>query len=247
MPQRRRAELGTGEPGVRTRLRRWKHTAFEGTPYLDPELKVPHSKAHRILVQEIGPILSVLAKEAGLSYLSDEPIWFFDPGSDRQKAFYGDLVLAKGVDTLRITAEDLLLVMEVVTTSERRKEVKDTRFQLALNEYNGVPEFGLVFPDLDDKRALTWHRMKGKRYEERTVAAGEEVESSAVPGLGFRVKPENEWQEGRKLEVLWQGRRRLILEDEYARAEKGEARAEQEKARADALVARLRSLGFHID
>ena len=201
------------------RLQRRRHTAFEGTPYLDPDLNVPHSKAHRIMVQEIGPVLGMLASEAGLAYLSDEPIWFADPDTNKQKVHYGDLVLAQPVDTRSITAEDLLLVMEVVTTSERRKEVKDTRFQLALNEYNGVPEFALAFPDLKDERALLWYRLVGRRYEESIVAPGGEVESAAVPGLGFRVKPQGQWQEGRKLEVIWHGERCLALQDEHERAE----------------------------
>lgn len=123
------------------------HTAFDGTPYFDEELQVAQSKAHRIMVSESLPIFAAIAGEAGLLFLSDEPIWYLHPETDEQKAFYGDCVFARPVEHTRITSSDLLLVIEIVSTNDRRKELKDTRFQRLLNEYNEVPEFALVFPE----------------------------------------------------------------------------------------------------
>jgi hypothetical protein len=57
-----------------------------------------------------------------------------------------------------------LLVLEVVSTHERRKELKDTCFQRDLNEYNKVPEFVMAFPELDDARALIVCRFVAGAY-----------------------------------------------------------------------------------
>jgi hypothetical protein len=148
------------------------HTAFDGIPYFDEDLQVGQSPAHRIMISESAPILTSIAEEAGVLFLSDEPIWYLHPEHDEQRAFYGDLVLARPVDRMRVTSSDLLLVVEVVSTRDRRKELKDTRFQRLLNEYNGVPEFALVFPELDDARALTWLPMVDGEYREQVVAPG---------------------------------------------------------------------------
>lgn len=222
-------------------LQRWEHTAFDGTPYCDEDLKAAQSTAHRIMVHETGNVLASVAHEAGLRFLSDEPIWFIDPASDDQKAFYGDLVFARGeADTKRITADDLLLVIEVVTTTQRKKEIKDTGFQRTLNEYNEVPEFGLVFPEANDPRSVRWFRLVDGHYEEIMLSPGAEVASSTIDGLVLRVRPQSEWEDGRKIDIYYKGVLRPVLIAERARAEK-------EKARADALADKLRELGVDPD
>jgi len=219
-------------------LQRWVHGPVVGTPYFDEELQVPQSPSHREMVGETVPILNAIALDAGLGFFSDEPIWYLSPETDEQKTYYGDLVLARDVDRSRVTAEDLLLVIEVVSTNDRRKIVKDTRFQLALNEYNGVPEFGLVFPDLDDPRALTWCRLRDGRYEEQVVVPGGRVTSETVPGLDLLVLPRERWARGHKIDFYYRGELRPRLLVERARAEEAIARAEQETARAEQEAAR---------
>src|SRR5687768_10503805 len=98
------------------------------------------------MVGESIPILASIAEQSGLLFLSDEPIWYLHPETDEQKAYYGDLVFARAVDRTRITASEILIAIEVVSTHDRRKELKDTQFQRLLNVYNDVPEFALVFP-----------------------------------------------------------------------------------------------------
>jgi Uma2 family endonuclease len=220
-----------------TTLQRWEHTAFDGTPYYDEDLKVGQSRAHRIMVLEVASILASIAREAGLVFLSDEPIWYIDPVSDAQKVFYGDLVIARGgTDQMRVTADDLLLVIEVVSTNYRKKEIKDTGFQRTLNEYNSVPELALLFPEASDSRSLRWCRLVDGLYEELNLSPGAEVASSTVGGLLFRVRPQSEWEDGRKVELFYKGERRLDLDEERERAE-------QERARAERLAERLREMG----
>jgi hypothetical protein len=214
------------------------HDAYDGTPFFDEDLQVPQSPAHRIMVYETGSIVDVVAQEAGLRFASDEPIWYLDPDQDVQRAYYGDWVIARDVPMERVTAHDLVVVLEVVSTNDRRKEIKDTVFQRALNEYNGVPEFGLVFPDADDPRALQWFTLVEGRYHELTVSAGGQVEVAGVPGLVFRVRPQERWTDGRKLDVLYRGELRHPLPEAYAQAEAEKARAEEEKARAEEEKAR---------
>ncbi len=152
-----------------------------------------------------------------------------------------------GTDRRHVTAGDLLLVIEVVTTTQRRKEVKDTVFQRALNEHNKVPELGLVFPDKGDPRSLQWHRLVDGRYEEIALSEADKVESATIEGLVLRVKPQTDWEDGKKIDVCYRGEWRLRLDGERARSEQRQAQAEQEKARADRLAQRLRELGVDPD
>ena len=235
------------------------HTAFDGIPYYDEVLDVPQSTAHRIMVTEMSAILSAVAQEADLRFLSDEPIWYIHPESDEQRAFYGDLVLARATDVTRITARELLTVIEIVSTNDRRREIKDRRYRHLLNEYNGVREFALVFPEVDDPRALVWYRLpEGElAYEEHVVGPGGGVRSERVPGLELRVLPRERWTPGYKVDVYYQGelRPRLLGERERAEHERARAEAERERAeaereraeaereRAERLAERLRALG----
>ena len=235
-------------------LEAWLHAPVLGTPYFDEDLDVGQSTAHRIMVSETAPIFADIAREAGLLFLSDEPIWYHHPETDEQRVFYGDCVFAAGTDTARLTANSLRLVIEIVSTHDRRKELKDTRFQRLLNEYNRVIEFGLIFPELEDARALTWLRLVGSEYQEISVAPGASVTSETVPGLELRVRPRAQWSNGDKLEVFYRGelRPRLLGERERANQERDRAnqerdRANQERDRAERLAARLRELGLDPD
>ena len=226
------------------------HTAFDGTPYFDEGLQVAQSTAHRIMAVELSGILATVAAEVELTYLSDEPIWYIPPEIEEQRAYYGDVVLAHGVDSMRITANDLLFVMEIVSTNDRRKELKDTVFKRFLNEYNDVPEFALAFPEVDDPRALVWCELVDGEYLEHVVGPGAHVESRTIPGLELKVLPRKDWRPGHKFDVFYRGElragyaeERTRAEQEKARAEREKARAEREKARAEALARRLRELG----
>lgn len=239
-PTKRRLEprqhTDFGPSPTTRRLEPRQHTDFGGIPYFDRELGVPQSRSHQQMVSETGAVLAAVARDAGLLFLSDHPIWYEHPETDEQLAYYGDWVFAVGEERT-ITADGLLVVVEVVTIGDRRKEVKDTGFQRLLNEYNGVPEFGLVFPELEDSRALTWCRLEDGRYTELDVASGGRIAVRGVPGLELEVKQRAQWTDGDKIDVWYRGEHRPRLAGERARAE-------EERARADRLAAKLRELGL---
>ena len=215
------------------------HEAVEDRPWYDTELDLAQSPAHSAMVIDLASVLGSLASELSLTVLSDASVWFINPGTDEQQVSFPDLaVLRPGTEVRRATAEEALFIGEVVSTQDRRKEIKDTRFQAAFSEYNDVPEFALFFPELDDARALTWFRMVDGLYEEVAVAPGAEVASTAIPGLAFRVLPREAWRPGRKVDVVYRGELRLPVEGERARAEEERARAEEERARAEEERAR---------
>ncbi|MEM9191869.1 MAG: hypothetical protein AAGF12_22040 [Myxococcota bacterium] len=215
-----------------------EHTEFYGVPYYDEELDVAQSTAHRLMVHETSVVLQALAAEAKVLVLSDEPIWYLHPETDEQRVYYGDVVLGTAEDSKRITADELALVMEVVTISDRRKELKDTRFQRLLNEYNRVPEFLMAFPEIEDPRALVLCRLVDGEYQEEIVGPGGVAKSAAIPGLAFRVLPRDRWVAGYKFDVEYQGVPRPRLAGERARADEERARADEERARADEARAR---------
>lgn len=122
-------------------------------------------------------------------------------------------------------------------------------FQRAVNEYNGVREFGLVFPDEDDSRSLVWFTLdsESERYHEASLSPGAEVEVAGWPGLVLRAKPSHEWERGRKLEVWFRGILQLPLNEERQRAEQEQARAAREQSRSERLADKLRELGVDPD
>ncbi len=224
------------------------HEAVEDRPWYDTELDVAQSPAHAAMVIDLASILGALGEELSLTVLSDASVWFINPGTDEQQVCFPDLsVLRPDTEVKRATAEEALFIGEVVSTRDRRKEIKDTRFQTAFCEYNDVPEFALFFPELDDPRALTWFRMVDGLYEEVTIAPGGEVESTSIPGLGFRVLPHEAWRPGRKVDVVYRGELRLPVAGERARAEEERARAEEERARAEEERARAERLESELD
>lgn len=215
------------------------HAPVDGTPYFDEELQLPQSRAHMAMVIELGSVLRALSEELGRPFLSDNPIWYLDVADDAQRVSFPDLaLLAPGTDVARVTAEEAPWVAEVVSTDDRRREIKDTRFQVAMNEYNEVPELALLFPELEDPRALRFHRLVEGHYQELEVGPGGSVASESVPGLELRVLPRSEWRPGRKVQIYYRGEHRLPLDEAVARAEEERARAEQERARAEEERAR---------
>ena len=202
-------------------------------PYFDEVLQVPQSKAHQRMIYTIGPVLESIAGDAGLLFLSDHPIWYLDPDSGKQKTYYGDLVLAASDDPTRITADSLVAVIEVVSLSDKRKEKKDVVFQRALNLYNEVPEFGLLFPDAADARSLIWCRLDNGSYHEEIIAPGGRVTSHSVPDLELRVLPKEQWQDGHKIAVYYRGEHRPTHDQERSGRLEAEIWANQERERAE--------------
>jgi len=173
-----------------------------GTPYHDQELDVTQGTAHMLAVSFLLPLLKSIAGTRGLVFGSDNLVRYIDHRTGRQKQFSPDFILARGDAPRRLIADDLLLVLEVVSTNDIRKERKDTITMRDLNEFNGVPEFVLFFPNADDERSLVWRRMEGARY--RAIEPDESgfYESKTVPGLRMRALPRERWTDGMKLEVF---------------------------------------------
>jgi len=224
-------------------LVRRKHTEY-GTleiPFYDEELDVAQGKPHKDVVFTVGPAFQWIAQALAWEFLADNPIWYWDWRTQTQKAFYCDLALAVTDDGDRVTADDLKLVVEVVTTTHKRKEQKDCVLQKKLNELNGVSEFLLFYPDLDDERILEWFRLEGEYYVEDPGRDGK-YESRAVPGFVVELLPREQWRPGHKVRVFFQGteilenwqehQKRLIAEQEADAAELKAAAAKQEAAAA---------------
>ncbi len=201
-------------------------------PYYDPELDVPTSRTHSLAMFDLQAKLAPIAKELKLELLSDNGIWYIDPSSDEQKAFYPDVALVRQLDG--VTAEDAAFVLEIVSTHNRRKERKDTVQQRNNNEANRVPEFALYFPDVDDARVLQLFRLDEDTgmYQLTPVVAGR-IASDAIPGLAFQILPRSDWTEGHKIDVYFKGERCLSLEEERRRAEGERQRADEERRRAE--------------
>lgn len=119
----------------------------------------------------------------------------------------------------------------------------------AVAEYNGVREFGLIFPDLTDSRSLSWFAIDEVtgRYRETIVPSGAEVRSRTVPDLVLRALPRDQWGEGHKIAIVYRGQVRGNLRAERERAEQADRWAEAERERAAPLARRLRELGIDPD
>ena len=211
-------------------------------PYFDEELGVGHLGAHELAVRFFGNALNYIARRLGLVYHSDYPVRYFDPRQRKQKQRYPDFHLAKAETPERVIADDLLLALEVVSITDKRKEIKDTVIMPALNEYNRVGEFVLYFPDVEDERTLIWRRLDQKTGKYFLVGPDAEgfYESVNVPELRMRVLPREEWESGRKIEIFLGAEfipeyEQLIEEVEQAREEAEQALEEAEQIRAGAV------------
>ncbi|MBI2377807.1 MAG: Uma2 family endonuclease [Deltaproteobacteria bacterium] len=245
-------------------------------PYCDEELRLIALEPHALAIRFFST-LDYVADATGLKLISDQPVRYERIDDVGEKDYGLDLALSKKVSSERQLASDLLLVLEVVSTQDSRKEKKDTIFNKVLNEQNGVPELYLFFPDGRDERSIVMYQLDERSHAYVSVVPDAEgrLVSRSVPGLSFVLLPRAQWRDGRKLELWFRGERLLPTgeairraqaeqaraedekaraedekaraEDEKARAEDEKARAEDEKARADRLAAQLRALGVDPD
>ncbi|MBI4820122.1 MAG: Uma2 family endonuclease [Deltaproteobacteria bacterium] len=218
-------------------------------PEIDADLDVPGSEKHNATGRKLAEAFETVARSRRLRVLNDNPVWYFALDTGLQKVFFCDAALARTEDPATIVADDLKLVVEVVSTNDPRREKKDTIHQKALNEANGVPEFALLFPELDDPRTFELYRLGDDgKYVVVPLDAQGRVESWSVPGLSFRVLPPVQWQKvGFKVQVYdadellvdadTQLARARKLEVEKTLAEREAAGAKQEAADAERKAA----------
>ena len=170
---------------ARLRARPFPPEATAGTPYYDEEFDMAQSFAHSETIADLGQFLRRLADRTDLYVLSDNPVWYWLHEHDRQGYLYPDYALAAAADPRRATAVELRIALEVVSTERTEKERKDTERMRDRNAANGVPEFGLLYPEPDDPRALRWFRLDPASgvYREAALPADRRFRSRAVPGL----------------------------------------------------------------
>jgi hypothetical protein len=205
-----------------------------GIPYYDDEFDMAQSPAHSAMIRDLGGFLDQLADWTGLHVLSDNPIWYWVQEDNEQRILYPDYALADTATLDRALATDLRLALEVVSTERAEKERKDSERMRKRNATNGVPEFGLLYPESADPRALRWFRLDADdgRYQEATLPANRRFRSQAVPGLEFEVLEPDQWQPGRKVRLWYQGQRMPCVREEGRRADAAEA----DNARLRALL-----------
>jgi len=235
-----------------------EHILPEGArPWYDEEFDLAQGRSHSDMTRQLGDFLGRVAELGGYGILADNPIWYWDQG--KQKVFYADFALVATGDSYlldRVTADHLLLACEVVTTTHSAKYRKDTETQKARNELHGVPEFLLLYPDLDDTRVLEWFVLQNGAYQLMQPREGRYA-SRSVPGLVIEPLAEKAWTRGRKFRVFYEDRAfRPALEEQHTadraeqqaererqRAEAEHRRAETERERAEKLAIALRDLG----
>ncbi len=248
-----REALGRAGPRLRARPLLHPPESMDGIPYYDDELAMAQSAAHRHTIFFVGTLLDQVAKATGLQGVSDYPIWYRRPEGSEQRPLYPDYALAANPSIKALTANDLLLVLEVVTTSKAAKERKDTVQMRDENAAHGVPEFVLLYPEPEDARAVVWHRLDEAtgRYRDVAPSAAGRYRSTAIPGLEIEVLPRADWTEGRKVRVWFQGAEvRGLAAEAQARAA-AEQRVEQERtekewerAEKERLLALLKQAGI---
>ncbi|MCB1193109.1 MAG: hypothetical protein H7A23_09200 [Leptospiraceae bacterium] len=220
-------------PPIQTELQPLLHTDFgSGIPYYDEEFELMQGEAHKKAITKYGPCFEWIEETIGYKYLSDQPIWFFNPQKRKQEAIAGDLVLAKHTDVSKITAEAILFYMEVVSIDDPRRESRDTLEKKPLCEYNGVPEFGLYFPDIKDRRIFEFYRLvNGKYYSVPEDGYGKWC-SKTVEGLCIERLSEDEWRDGEKIRIWFENEKLLDLRREMDMRKKAEiAKLEEQKKR----------------
>ncbi|CAK0780550.1 conserved hypothetical protein [Gammaproteobacteria bacterium] len=226
----------------------------EGTPYYDEEFEMPQSIAHGRTVHFLMQLLNQVANRAGLQSLSDNPVWYMDRQGER-KVLYPDYALAASQDLHAVTARELLLALEVVSTSRREKEQKDSVRMRDYNAWNRVPEFVLVYPEPDDGRTVAWHQYDARIRSYREVTpADRRYYSQAIPGLEIEILAPSQWTEGRKIRVYYLGEEVRTVDDECQARKSAERLAEQERLARKAaeqqieqLLARLSQAGIAMD
>jgi hypothetical protein len=255
---------------ARRRLRPLPHPPehYDGIPYYDDEFDMAQSPAHSRMVRDLSQFLEQLAPVAGLQVFSDNPIWYWLVESGQQKPFYPDYALAvAAADARRLTALDLRLVIELVSTATAAKERKDSERMRELNAANGVAEFVLFYPEPEDERAVRWFGLDQAvgGYREWALPPDRRHRSVSIPGLEVEVLAREAWRPGRKARLWYRGERlpdvdeaiylaeqerqareaaeRQNLQERQAReaAEREAQNAREENAR---LLARLQAAGL---
>ncbi|HAS50661.1 MAG TPA: hypothetical protein DCS21_02505 [Gammaproteobacteria bacterium] len=206
-----------------------------GTPYYDDEFEMAQSIAHMHTIYYVGSLLNRVAKAADLRVVSDNPVWYWLPEAGRQRALYPDYALTANPRVDRLTADELVLALEVVSTTQPPKEAKDTVLMRERNAAHGVREFVLIYPEPDDPRSVVWHGYDEwtGRYQVAPLPTDGRYRSVAVPGLELEVLPPEEWTLGRKVRVWFRGQELRDGEAEAHRREAAEAQAAQERTRAE--------------
>jgi flagellar biosynthesis GTPase FlhF len=214
-----------------------------GTPYYDSELRMAASYAHIETILYLGPLLRDVAQQLGYCLTSDHPTWYWISELNQQKCLYPDLAIATTTDLTALSAEDLALAVEVVTTRNARKEQKDTVRMKAYNEYHEVPEFVLIYPEPDDPRSVVWHRLDEttRTYREVALPADRRYRSTAIPGLEIEVLDRAAWRMGRKVRIYFQGELLRESVEEAAVRRRAERRAEAERQARETAQQQARS------
>jgi hypothetical protein len=181
--------------------------SMDGIPYFDEEFQMAASHAHRKTIYFLGALLDRVAERAGLRGVSDYPIWYWLPEQGVQRPLYPDYALTTNPDIRSLTAKELVLALEVVTTSRFAKEQKDTVRMREHNRVHGIPEFMLVYPEPDDPRSVVWYRYDSPtdQYQQIPLPVDRRYRSQAIPGLEIEVLEPSDWTEGHKLRVYYQG------------------------------------------
>ncbi len=208
--------------------------ATDGIPYYDKEFDMPQSFAHGKTIHYLIELLNQVADRVGLETLSDNPVWYWNPWEDRRQIVYPDYALATPTDLGSVTARSLRLVLEVVSIERVEKERKDSERMRLLNEFNGVPEFLLVYPELADGRSLVWYRYDGDRaaYERVPLSGDRRYQSLAIPGLEIEVLEPGDWSLGRKVRAYHLGQEvRDVKAERQAREREQQAREREQQAR----------------
>ncbi|CAK0776242.1 conserved hypothetical protein [Gammaproteobacteria bacterium] len=207
----------------------------EGTPYYDEEFEMAQSIAHGRTVHWLIELLNRVATQAGLQSLSDNPVWYMDQQGDR-RVLYPDYALAASQDLHAVTARELLLALEVVSTSRREKEQKDTVRMREYNAWNRVPEFVLIYPEPDDRRSVVWFQYEARirSYREVTLSVDRRYRSQAIPGLEVEILAPHQWTEGQKVRVYYLGEEVREGEVECQARKSAERRVEKERLAREA-------------
>ncbi|MCB1191119.1 MAG: hypothetical protein KDK90_11815 [Leptospiraceae bacterium] len=226
----------------RPSIQRLEHKNFgSGIPYYDDELKMPQSIEHEIAINYLSYCFKYIAKDLKLSSISDHPVWYLiqKPIKDKnQKVIYPDLCVSKNSDISRVTSEDLLFSLEVVSMERKRKEFKDTVLMKALNEYNRVPEFVLVYPKASDNRVIEYYSFDGYQYIPVATRNGK-YSSKMIKGLSLQEISMDDWRDGVKLEVLYKGKVLVKYEEVWELKEKAEKEKEKAENRAEKVENQL--------
>jgi hypothetical protein len=208
---------------------------MDGIPWFDEELQMAQSKAHRDTIFYLCAVFDSIAEQAGLGGVSDYPIWYWIPEAGKQRVLYPDYALATTQDIKALTAHDLLLGLEVVSTARADKERKDSVQMRERSEVNQIPEFILVYPEPDDSRVLRWYVYAPTDgvYRELAPGADGRYHSQSVPGLEIEVLNPADWTPGQKVRIYYLGKEMFGFRDTKRQAEEAALSAEASQRQAE--------------